>query len=74
MFYPVFKALLSGVIVAAASEAAKRSPTYGSLILSLPLLSILAMIRLWRDTGDSQRTPRYPKGHSGWSCRPYPCS
>jgi hypothetical protein len=62
MFYPVFKALLSGVIVAAASEAAKRSPTYGSLILSLPLLSILAMIWLWRDTGDSQRIAALSEG------------
>ena len=36
-------------------EVAKRSPTYGALLISLPLVSILAMIWLWRDTGDGER-------------------
>ena len=51
MLYLIAKALLSGVIIMAASEAAKRSPTYGALLVSLPLISILAMVWLWRDTG-----------------------
>ena len=55
MLYLLAKAVISGIIVIAASEVAKRSPTYGSLILSLPLLSILAFIWLWRDTGDNER-------------------
>jgi hypothetical protein len=38
-----------------ASEVAKRSPSYGALLVSLPLVSILAMIWLWRETGDSER-------------------
>jgi hypothetical protein len=46
------KALLSGVLVAAASEVARRSPGWGGLIASLPLVSTLAMIWLWRDTGN----------------------
>jgi hypothetical protein len=50
MLYLITEALLSGVIIMAASEAAKRSPAYGALIVSLPLISILAMIWLWRDT------------------------
>jgi glycopeptide antibiotics resistance protein len=50
MLYLIAKALLSGVIIMAASEAAKRSPTYGALLVSLPLISILAMVWLWRDT------------------------
>ena len=54
MLYAVLKALLSGVIIAAASEAAKRSPTLGAVILSLPLVSILAFIWLWRDTSDPE--------------------
>src|SRR6185295_16067580 len=60
--YLVVKAFLSGVIIMAASEIAKRSPTSGSLILSLPLISILAFIWLWRDTGEVRaneiRAPR----------------
>jgi hypothetical protein len=55
MLYLIAKALLSGVIVLAASEIAKRNPTYGALIISLPLIAILSSIWLWRDTGDNER-------------------
>jgi hypothetical protein len=58
----ITKALISGVIVVAASEAAKRSPTYGALLVSLPLISILAMIWLWRDTGDNERIVALSEG------------
>ncbi len=49
------KALISGVLIAAASEFARRNPGWGGLIASLPLVSTLAMIWLWRDTGDAGR-------------------
>ena len=55
MLYLATKALLSGVIIAIVSEVAKRSPGLGALIASLPLVSILAMIWLWRDTSDAAR-------------------
>jgi hypothetical protein len=55
LIYLIVKALVSGVVVAAASEVARRWPGWGALIVSLPLVSILAMIWLWRDTGDSER-------------------
>jgi hypothetical protein len=55
MLYAAIKALLSGVIIATVSEVAKRYPALGALILSLPLISILAFIWLWRDTGDTAR-------------------
>jgi hypothetical protein len=55
MLYATIKALLSGAIIAAVSEVAKRNPAIGALILSLPLISILAFIWLWRDTGDEAR-------------------
>lgn len=51
MTYLIIKAALSGLIVAAVSEVARRSPGFGALIASLPLISILAVIWLWRDTG-----------------------
>ncbi|MGH6743128.1 MAG: DUF3147 family protein [Bradyrhizobium sp.] len=54
MLYLAVKALISGVIIAIVSEIAKRSPGVGALILSLPLISILAFIWLWRDTGDQE--------------------
>ncbi len=55
MLYFIFKALLSGAIVALVSEIAKRSPAAGALVASLPLVSILGMIWLWRDTHDAGR-------------------
>ena len=55
MLYFIAKAALSGLIVAAASEIARRNPGFGGLIASLPLVSILGMIWLWRDTHDAER-------------------
>ena len=55
MLYLFLKAAISGVIVAAASEVARRWPGIGGLIVSLPLVSLLALIWLWRDTGDTAR-------------------
>ena len=62
MAYLVIKALLSGVIIAAVSEIAKRSPGFGALVASLPLVSILGMIWLWRDTTDPQRMAAHAEG------------
>ena len=55
MTYLIVKALLSGLIVAAASEIARRWPGLGGLIVSLPLVSLLAFVWLWRDSGDPER-------------------
>ncbi|HEY9217460.1 MAG TPA: DUF3147 family protein [Phenylobacterium sp.] len=55
MLYLFVKAALSGVIVAAVSEIARRSPGVGGLVASLPLVSVLGMIWLWRDTHEPQR-------------------
>ena len=55
MWYALIKAGLSGLIVATVSETGKRSPSFGALIASLPLVSILGMIWLWRDTKDPVR-------------------
>jgi hypothetical protein len=50
MTYLIVKAALSGVIVMIVSEVARRSPGIGGLIASLPLVSILGIMWLWRDT------------------------
>lgn len=55
MAYLLLKALISGIIVALVSEIAKRNPGVGGLVASLPLISVLGMIWLWRDTHDPLR-------------------
>ncbi len=55
MLYLFVKAALSGAIVAAVSEIARRYPGWGGLVASLPLTSLLAMTWLYRDSGDAGR-------------------
>ncbi len=69
MVFFVLKAMLSGLIVAAAAEIARRSPSVGALVASLPLVSILAMIWLWRDTHDAGRMADYA-GATFWLVLP----
>ncbi len=52
MGYLIFKALISGIIIAIVSEVAKRAPGFGALIASLPLISVMGMIWLWRGKPD----------------------
>jgi len=62
MLYLAIKALISGMIVAAVSEIAKRYPGFGGLVASLPLISVLGMIWLWRDTRDPVRMASHAEG------------
>jgi len=55
MVYLLVKALISAIIIVAVAEIAKRSPSAGALVASLPLVSVLGMIWLWRDTQDPTR-------------------
>jgi len=55
MAYLIVKAAISGVLVMIISEVARRSPGIGGLIASLPLVSVLGIIWLWRDTSDIER-------------------
>ncbi len=55
MLYLAIKALLSGIIIALVSEIARRYAGFAALVASLPLISILGMIWLWRDTADPAR-------------------
>ncbi len=51
--YLLLKAVISGVLIAAASQLARRYPGFGALVASLPLVSVLGMIWLWRDRPDA---------------------
>jgi hypothetical protein len=53
MLWLAIKALVSGVIIAAVSEIAKRFPGFGALVASLPLVSVLGMLWLWNEKPDA---------------------
>ncbi|MFV0301433.1 MAG: DUF3147 family protein [Paracoccus sp. (in: a-proteobacteria)] len=55
MAYLLLKAVISGILVATASEVARRHAGIGALIASLPLVSVLGMVWLWHDTRDPLR-------------------
>jgi hypothetical protein len=59
MFFLFLKAAISGVLVALSAEVARRYVGWGALIASLPLVSVLGMIWLWRDTRDVERLADY---------------
>jgi hypothetical protein len=61
MLYLIIKAVVSAIIIVIVSETARRNPGTGALIASLPLISVLGMIWLWRDTQDIERMA----AHSG---------
>jgi hypothetical protein len=62
VLYLVIKAAISGVIVAAVSEIARRYPGWGGLVASLPLTSLLAMVWLYRDSSDAERVAELSVG------------
>lgn len=48
----LLKAVVSGIVIAAASEVARKSSLLGAVLVSLPLTSLLTLTWLYRDTGD----------------------
>ncbi len=69
MLQLLIKAAVSGVIVAIASEVARRWPGWGALIVSLPLVSVLTMLWLWHDTHDRARLEAHA-GSTFWFVLP----
>jgi len=62
VLYLLIKAAVSGAIVAAVSEIARRYPGWGGLVASLPLTSLLALIWLYSDTGDAAQAADLARG------------
>lgn len=58
----VLKALITAVLVLGISEFSKRSTFLGSVLASLPITSILAMIWPYRDTGELHKVAELSRG------------
>ncbi|MBK8441730.1 MAG: DUF3147 family protein [Rhodobacter sp.] len=55
MTWFVLKAALSGLIIATIAEIGRRNAAAAALVASLPLVSIIGMIWIWRETRDVGR-------------------
>lgn len=55
MIYYFTKVVITAVLVVLISEIAKRSSLVGAIVASVPLTSVLAMVWLYVDTGETDR-------------------
>lgn len=55
------KILVSAVVIAVATEIAKRDTFWGALLIAMPLTSILALTWLYVDTRDNALTTRFAR-------------
>lgn len=62
MTYLIIKALLSGTVIAAVSELAKRNNLVASVVHSLPLTSLLAFVWIYAETRDAPLIGRHAFG------------
>lgn len=62
MSWFIIKAALSGLIIAAVAEIARRSPGFAALVASLPLISVLGMIWIRLGGADSGRIADHAEG------------
>ena len=52
MWYYITKVVVSAFLIVAISEIAKRNSLIGAILASVPLISIIAIIWLYLETGD----------------------
>jgi F0F1-type ATP synthase assembly protein I len=62
MLWYVIKITVTAVIIVIISEISKRLPLLGSLIASLPLISVLGMIWIFSETKDVQKIITHAEG------------
>lgn len=55
----LIRLMVTATVIVAATEVAKRNALVGAIIGSLPLVSLLAVTWLWRDTGDTAKVADY---------------
>jgi hypothetical protein len=55
MIYYIAKIVITTILIILISEISKRSTLVGSILASIPLMSVLAMTWLYVDTGDNAK-------------------
>jgi hypothetical protein len=62
MWQIVLKVLVSALLITGIAEAGKRLPLLGSVLASLPLVSLLGMVWLYLDTRDTEKVAQLSTG------------
>ena len=62
MLWYIIKIAITAVIIVVISEISKKLPLLGSLIASLPLISVLGMIWIYSETKDVQKIITHAEG------------
>jgi hypothetical protein len=60
--YVFIKIMISGIIIGAVTEIARRFPTYGGILAALPLISILSILWLTVQGEPSQNINKFVIG------------
>jgi hypothetical protein len=58
----IVKIIVSAILIAAVSELGKRYSFFASILASLPLVSVLALIWLYKETNDIQKVTNLSHG------------
>lgn len=61
MFWTFVKAMISAAVIVAVAEMSRRFPRLGALLLTLPLVSILAFVMSWTQHHDLSAISRLAK-------------
>lgn len=62
MIWYSIKIIVTALVIVIVSEVSKRLPLLGSLIASLPLVSVLGMIWIFQETKDTQKLITHAEG------------
>ncbi len=58
----LIKAVISGVLVALIAEISRRNASIAALLAALPIVSVLAILWMYHDTGDVNRIADFSLG------------
>lgn len=61
----LWRAVIAGLVVAGVSELADRFPQLGALLLTLPIVSIVAFIAVWEKEQDLSTISRLARQRVG---------
>ena len=62
MIWYSIKIIVTALVIVIVSEVSKRLPLLGSLIASLPLVSVLGMIWIFQESKDTQKLITHAEG------------